>query len=98
MTVTAFTPVNPTIRGAGDRRERDYTFTPTANWHGTTSTTYTAHNDQGNDNATIHITVTSVNDAPVAGDDTVPAVEDATTAQRLRPYPRRTTRTSTATR
>ncbi len=57
-----------------------YTFTPTANWHGTTSTTYTAHNDQGNDNATIHITVTSVNDAPVAGDDTVPAVEDATSA------------------
>ena len=79
MTVTAYTPVNPTFGVLVIAANGNYTFTPTANWHGTTTTTYTAHNDQGNDNATIHITVSSVNDAPVAGDDTIPAVEDTTT-------------------
>ena len=43
MTVSAFTPVNPTFGVLVDRRERRATRSRRrANWHGTTSTTYTA--------------------------------------------------------
>ncbi|MDV7214325.1 Ig-like domain-containing protein, partial [Azotobacter beijerinckii] len=47
-------------------------FTPTANWNGTTSFTYTlSDGNGGTDTATVSVTVTPVNDAPVAADDAV---------------------------
>jgi hypothetical protein len=79
MTVSAFTPVNPAFGTLTIAANGAYTFTPAANWFGTTSTTYTAHNNEGNDNATISITVTSVNDDPVANDDTITVTEDTQT-------------------
>lgn len=79
MTVTGFVAVNPAYGVIMIAANGNYTFVPAANWHGSTSTTYTAHNDEGNDTGTINITVSSVNDAPVANDDTITATEDTTT-------------------
>ncbi len=79
MTVTGFVALNPTFGVIMIAANGNYTYVPAANWHGSTSTQYTAHNDEGNDTGTINITVSSVNDAPVAFDDTITAVEDTTT-------------------
>ncbi|AMO60359.1 putative outer membrane adhesin like protein [Mycolicibacterium phlei] len=54
----------------------DYTYTPAANFNGTDSFTYTVSDGTYSDTGTITITVTPVNDAPVAGDDTVTTEED----------------------
>ncbi|MBV2133404.1 tandem-95 repeat protein, partial [Pseudomonas sp. MAP12] len=52
-------------------------FTPAANWNGTTSFTYTVSDGNGgSDTATVDVTVTPVNDAPVAVDDAVTVTED----------------------
>jgi hypothetical protein len=57
------------------------TYTPNANFHGADSFTYTASDGNGGtDSATVTITVTPVNDAPVAGDDTASVVEDGSVA------------------
>ncbi len=79
MTVSGYTPLSPTNGVLVIAANGDYSFTPAPNWHGTTTTSYTAVNDDGDDTATITITVASVNDAPVANDDTVTATEDTTT-------------------
>ena len=79
MTVSGYTPLNPTIGVLVIAANGNYSFTPAPNWHGTTTTSYTAVNDDGDDTATITINVASVNDAPVANDDTVTATEDTTT-------------------
>ena len=48
-----------------------FTYTPDANFHGTDTFTYVVDDgDGGTDTGLVTITVTSVNDAPVAGDDT----------------------------
>ena len=54
-----------------------FTYTPTANFNGTDSFTYRA-SDGATDSspATVNITVTPVNDAPVANDDAATTVED----------------------
>ncbi|HEX3131883.1 MAG TPA: Ig-like domain-containing protein [Thermoanaerobaculia bacterium] len=53
------------------------TYTPSADFHGTDSFTYTASDGNGGTGgATVTVTVTPVNDAPVAGDDTASVVED----------------------
>ena len=61
----------------------DYAFyTPDANYHGSDSFTYTISDGQGgSDSATVSVTVTSVNDAPVATDDSVMAIEDSSNNQ-----------------
>ena len=54
-----------------------FTYTPTENFHGTDSFTYTVSNrNGGTDTATVTITVTPVNDAPVATDGTASMNED----------------------
>ncbi|MCU1694689.1 MAG: hypothetical protein JWR34_752, partial [Mycobacterium sp.] len=54
-----------------------FTYTPTANYSGTDSFSYRATDGQAvSDLATVTITVTAVNDAPVAGDDAVASTED----------------------
>src|SRR5215813_3073723 len=52
-------------------------FTPAANYNGPASFTYTVSDGHGGTaTATVNITVTPVNDAPVAANDTVAATED----------------------
>ncbi|MDV7214218.1 Ig-like domain-containing protein, partial [Azotobacter beijerinckii] len=53
-------------------------FTPTANWNGTTSFTYTlSDGNGGTDTATVSVTVTPVNDAPDAVNDSFTVAEDS---------------------
>ena len=53
------------------------TFTPAANFNGAASFSYTATDGLASSNtATVTINVAAVNDAPVADDDTLAAVED----------------------
>jgi hypothetical protein len=57
--------------------DKTVTYTPNADFHGADSFTYTASDGNGGtDSATVTVTVTPVNDAPVAGDDTASVVED----------------------
>ena len=53
-------------------------FTPTSDFTGTTTITYTVSDGSaGTDTATVTVSVTPVNDAPVAEDDTATVIEDA---------------------
>lgn len=54
------------------------TFTPAANWNGSTSLTYRAKDSKGvySNTATVTISVTPVNDAPVADPKTITTLED----------------------
>jgi hypothetical protein len=53
------------------------TYTPAANWHGDDSFAYTVADGRGgSDTGTVSVTVTSVNDAPVAADDSLTLAED----------------------
>jgi len=56
------------------------TFTPTVNFYGTVTTTYTVNDNVGatSNAATITITVTSVNDAPIANNDLTTGDENQT--------------------
>jgi hypothetical protein len=55
------------------------TYTPVANYFGADTFTYTASDGQGGTaTATVHVTVTSVNDAPVAANDMFVINEDET--------------------
>ena len=64
-----------------------FTFTPAANYNGTVpSVTYTVSDGKGaNASAKLDITVTPVNDVPVAVDDTYSIAEDAATPLTLNP-------------
>ncbi|UXA15896.1 Ig-like domain-containing protein [Mycobacterium sp. SMC-4] len=54
-----------------------FTYTPDTNFHGTDSFTYTAHDGAATSGvATVTITVTAVNDSPVANDDSFTTDED----------------------
>jgi len=64
-------PSNGVLSGSGASR----TYTPNANFNGADSFTFSASNGGGSSNAVVSITVTSVNDAPVA----VPQAVTATT-------------------
>ena len=88
----------------GHRGQRDgdagadgsFTYTPAANFNGTDSFTYTASDGTAVSNvATVTITVTAVNDAPVAVNDAATTAEE-TRGQRQRCW--RTTPTSTPAR
>ena len=64
---TSFHPTHPWVG-----------YAPAADWHGTDSFVYQICNTNGAcDTATVTITVTPVNDAPVAEDDTVTVVENS---------------------
>ncbi|MCC7305077.1 MAG: tandem-95 repeat protein [Alphaproteobacteria bacterium] len=55
----------------------DFTYTPHANYFGNDSFNYTLQDGQGGDDVdTVHITLHSVNDAPVAQDDDFTGYED----------------------
>ncbi|MBV2133363.1 retention module-containing protein, partial [Pseudomonas sp. MAP12] len=53
-----------------------YTYTPAANFHGTDSVDYTVTDGSLSDVGTLTLTVSPVNDAPVAVNDTLAATED----------------------
>ncbi len=56
-----------------------FTYTPNANWNGTDSFTYLANDGASDSNmATVTLTITAVNDAPVAADDSASGDEDST--------------------
>ncbi len=68
-------PANGTVALAADG---SFTYTPNADFNGTDSFTYTASDGTAASNvATVTITVTGVNDAPVAVNDTATTDEDA---------------------
>ena len=67
-------------------------FTPNADFNGPVSFDYTVSDGTTPVSATVDITVTPVNDVPVAADDTLSAVEDTPLTGTLRPTtPRRAT-------
>ena len=67
------TGVGPAGHGATSFTATDVSYTPAANYCGPDTFTYTI---TGGDSATVSVTVTCGNDAPVAVDDTVNATED----------------------
>jgi VCBS repeat-containing protein len=79
-----FAPGTPaTIPGVGQltiNADGGYTFTPVANYNGAVpDATYTVSDGNGGtDTAVLRITVTPVNDAPVAADDSNSTAEDTT--------------------
>ena len=78
--VLTYAVATPPSNGSLSGTAPNLTYTPNANFNGVDSFTFTASDDEMATSApaTISITVTEVNDAPVAGDDTVADVlEDA---------------------
>ncbi|WP_309242985.1 Ig-like domain-containing protein [Hyalangium versicolor] len=75
LTVTAVTqPANGTVTFTAT----NVSFTPAANFNGTTSFTYTVSDGNGgSDTATVTVTVTPVNDPPTANDDTFTVPENS---------------------
>jgi|GEM_PF-2875461 len=62
---------------AFDTNTGDFTYSPDANFNGVDTFTFRANDGTADSNtATITITVTPVNDAPVANDDTISTAED----------------------
>jgi Bacterial Ig domain/Bacterial cadherin-like domain/Fibronectin type III domain len=55
----------------------DVSYAPASNYNGTDTFTYTVTNDDGPATATVHVTVTPVDDAPVAHGETLVWWEDA---------------------
>jgi len=75
--ITATTPVAITGGTVSLGANGQLTFTPAANFNGTPSFTYTVSDGKGGtSNGTVNVTVTPVNDAPVAAADTVRTDED----------------------
>jgi hypothetical protein len=72
LTFTATQPAHGTITVSGDR----LTYTPAADFHGSDSIAVTVSDATFSAMATVAITVTPVNDAPVAVDDELAANED----------------------
>jgi VCBS repeat-containing protein/parallel beta-helix repeat protein len=75
--LTAAKASDPTHGTATVNADGTYTYTPAANYNGSDSFTYRA-NDRTSDSgaATVSITVTPVNDAPTAADDSATVDED----------------------
>ncbi|MBA3391841.1 MAG: tandem-95 repeat protein [Deltaproteobacteria bacterium] len=73
LTVTAVANLtNGTVALAGG----NVTFTPTTNFNGTATFQYTVSDGAATDTGVVTVTVTAVNDAPVAVDDTATTPED----------------------
>ncbi|MCA9148976.1 MAG: tandem-95 repeat protein, partial [Planctomycetales bacterium] len=76
-TLTALLAVNPSHGSLTLNTDGSFTYTPDANFNGTDSFTYRASDGLLDSNtATVNITVSPVNDAPVAGDDAYATSED----------------------
>ncbi|ADO74013.1 Ig-like domain-containing protein [Stigmatella aurantiaca] len=75
LTVTAVTqPANGTVTFTPS----NVSFTPAANFNGTTTFTYTVSDGNGGtDTASVSVTVTPVNDPPTANDDAFTVLEDS---------------------
>src|SRR6266508_2532639 len=71
------TPANGTV--TLNTLDGSFTYTPDANFNGTDSFTYQANDGTADSNvATVTLTVTPVNDAPVALDESYTIIEDTT--------------------
>jgi hypothetical protein len=79
LTVTGFVALAPSIGTIDVASDGDFSFTPADHWNGSTSTTYGVSNGVHDRTGNILITVTPVNDAPLAVDDTALVDEDAAT-------------------
>ncbi|HEU5205296.1 MAG TPA: Ig-like domain-containing protein, partial [Candidatus Limnocylindrales bacterium] len=80
MTVTDFDALDPSIGTLSIAADGDYSFTPAADWNGTTTTSYTVTNASGKSKSgVITITVTPTQDPPTANDDTISIDEDSPT-------------------
>ena len=76
-TALTTTIVTPPGNGSVDLNpDGTFTYTPDADFHGTDTFTYRASDGTFSDTATVTITVTPVNDAPVANPDTYITPED----------------------
>ena len=75
LTVVSFT--DPEHGTLVQNPDGTFTYTPDADYNGDDSFTYTVEDGfGGSDTATVNLTVTPVNDAPVAADDTASTPED----------------------
>jgi VCBS repeat-containing protein len=75
--LTAVLVAAPAYGSLSLNSDGELTYTPSANFNGSDSFTYTANDGSSDSNiATVAITVTSVNDGPVATDDSATTPED----------------------
>ena len=79
LTVTGFVALAPSIGTIDVTSNGDFSFTPADHWNGSTSTTYGVSNGVHDRTGNILITVTPVNDSPLAADDTALVDEDTAT-------------------
>jgi hypothetical protein len=80
MTVTGVGTLDPSIGTLDIDPDGDYTFTPAADWNGSTTTTYTVTNASSKSkDGIITISVSPSQDPPVANDDTIDVDEDTPT-------------------
>jgi VCBS repeat-containing protein len=76
-TLTATVVAGPAHGSLTLNPDGSFVYTPDANYDGTDSFTYVANDGTGNSNtATVNLTLTPVNDAPVANDDSYSIAED----------------------
>ena len=74
--ITAFDAVSANGGAVVNNGDGTFTYTPALNFTGIDTFTYTVSDGALSDVATVTITVTPVNDAPVAGDDVAVTAED----------------------
>ncbi len=75
LSVSSFT--QPSNGQVSENEDGTITYTPNANYNGSDSFTYTVSDGNGGtDTATVNLTVTAVNDAPKATDDSATTAED----------------------
>ncbi|MCA1733623.1 MAG: tandem-95 repeat protein, partial [Acidobacteria bacterium] len=74
LTITGFTPASYGTAGCGTA---SCTYSPNPNFHGADSFTYSVSDGYVSSTATVTITVTPVNDAPVANPDSATTTADA---------------------
>ena len=79
LTVTGFVALAPSIGTLTIEADGDFLFTPADHWTGTTTTTYEVSNDSHSHDGDIQITVTPINEAPDAVNDTATVDEDTPT-------------------
>ncbi|HYJ55605.1 MAG TPA: Ig-like domain-containing protein, partial [Mycobacterium sp.] len=79
LSVTEFVDLDPAFGTLTIEADGEYLFTPAVDVTGSASTTYTVANSSHEKDGNILITVTPINVAPVANDDTVTVDEDTAT-------------------
>ena len=76
LTVTSFSQPSPAVGSIAIYSNGDFTFTPAANWNGAVQAWYRAFDGTMSTQGWINITVTPVNDLPVATKDAASGTED----------------------